>query len=65
MENIFFTFTIIQKKYILQLNVESTSGIKKGDTVLKTLYTPDIVRTDEPNEILIEIDTGKLCLYFL
>lgn len=47
----------------MDLEITSTSGIKRGDRVLKTLYTPDIVRTDEPNEILIEIDTGKLYFF--
>lgn len=34
------------------------SRILKDDEVLKSLVTPEIVRTNEPNEVLVEIFAG-------
>lgn len=36
------------------------SNILKNGMITKSLMTPGIVRTDEPNEILVEIFPGNL-----
>lgn len=33
--------------------------ILKGNEIVKALVTPGVVRADEPNEIILKINTGK------
>lgn len=40
-------------------NSYTESYILKGDKLLISLITPDVLRKNEPNEIFIEIDAGN------